>query len=70
MPLLGILQILISLFLVVLILLQGRGAGLGATFGGGGETFRTRRGFEKILFYLTLLFAFAFVLILVAVLAV
>lgn len=61
-------QIFIPLFLILLILLQGRSAGLSAPFGGGGgETFKTRRGVEKILFYLTILTAFLFVLTLIAV---
>lgn len=60
-------QIFISLFLILLILLQGRSAGLSAPFGGGGgETFKTRRGLEKILFYLTIFTAFLFALTLIA----
>ncbi len=58
--LLKIFQLAVSFFLILLILLQGRGVGLSSPFGGGGETFRTRRGFEKILFYLTILGAVLF----------
>ncbi len=62
------LQIFIPVFLILLILLPGRSAGLSVPFGGGGgETFKTRRGVEKILFYLTILTAFLFVLTLIAV---
>jgi len=43
-------QIFLSIFLVVCILLQAQGSGLGAAWGGGGETFHTRRGIEKIVF--------------------
>ena len=35
--------------LVLSILLQNRAEGLGKMFGGGGEVYRTRRGFEKFL---------------------
>ncbi|NCN06562.1 MAG: preprotein translocase subunit SecG [Candidatus Pacebacteria bacterium] len=48
------LQIVISIFLIAAILLQSQGSGLGATWGGGGETYHTRRGLEKVLFYLTM----------------
>jgi len=58
--LLLVIQILTSLALVFLILLQGRGAGLSSAFGGGGETFRTRRGVEKLVFYLTIAAAVIF----------
>ena len=47
-------QIILSLILIGAILLQAQGTGLGTTFGGGGETYHTRRGLEKILFYVTI----------------
>lgn len=40
-------NIIVSLCIVLLILLQGKGAGLGSAWGGGGELFQTRRGVEK-----------------------
>ncbi len=40
-------NIVISVMIIVLILIQGGGAGLGSAWGGGGETFQTRRGLEK-----------------------
>lgn len=58
-----ILQILISLFLVASILLQVRGTGLGSAWGGGGESYRSRRGMEKILFAATILLAAGFLLL-------
>ncbi|OGJ15826.1 MAG: preprotein translocase subunit SecG [Candidatus Pacebacteria bacterium RIFCSPHIGHO2_01_FULL_46_16] len=48
------LQVVVSIFLIGAILLQSQGSGLGAAWGGGGETYHTRRGLEKILFYLTI----------------
>jgi protein translocase SecG subunit len=58
---------IVSLVLVLLILLQGRGAGLGTPFGGGGgEAFKTRRGLEKVVFYLTVFFIFLFALVLIS----
>ncbi len=44
---------LVAVVTIVLILLQGRGGGLGSAWGGGGETFSTRRGVEKFTFSLT-----------------
>jgi len=52
--LLPIIQIAISALLVTAILLQQRGAGLGAAFGGASDVFRTKRGIEKSLFYATI----------------
>lgn len=46
-------EIVASILLVVSILLQNRAEGLGKMFGGGGEVFRTKRGLEKFLSYLT-----------------
>ncbi len=46
--------ITVSILLVASILLQQRGSGLGAAFGGEGNVFRTKRGLEKGLFYATI----------------
>ena len=58
-----IVQIIISVALVVSILLQARGAGLGSVFGGTGTVFKTRRGIDRLLFWLTVSFAVAFCLV-------
>ncbi|MBU0578871.1 preprotein translocase subunit SecG [Patescibacteria group bacterium] len=47
-------QIVLSILIATLILLQAQGTGLGSTWGGGGETYHTKRGLEKVLFYLTI----------------
>lgn len=57
---LNIFQIIISLLLISTILLQQRGVGLGAAFGGEGNIYRTKRGFEKILFISTIILAVLF----------
>ena len=46
---------------VLLILLQQRGASLGAGFGASGELYTTRRGLEKSLFNATVFFVVIFV---------
>jgi preprotein translocase subunit SecG len=48
--------------LVLSILLQQRGASLGAGFGGSGELYTTRRGLDKNLFEATIVLAVIFVL--------
>ena len=47
---------------VLLILLQQRGASLGAGFGASGELYTTRRGLDKSLFNATIVFVTIFVL--------
>lgn len=50
-----------AILTVLLILLQQRGATLGAGFGGSGELYTTRRGLDKSLFSATVIFALIFV---------
>jgi len=51
---LPIIQMVLSVLLVIAILLQQRGSGLGMAFGGGSDVFRTKRGIEKMLHYATI----------------
>lgn len=55
-----------GVLMVVCILLQQRGASLGAGFGSSGELFTTRRGFDKNLFETTIILAVVFVLSILA----
>jgi preprotein translocase subunit SecG len=61
-PLVLLAQILISIALMASVLLQSRGAGLGATFGGDSSVYRSRRGIEKRLFQFTVLLGIVFCL--------
>ena len=56
-------QILVCIVLVVIILLQTKGAGLGGIFGRQVSVFRTRRGMERTLFQLTIILAVIFLII-------
>jgi len=56
----SIIQIVVSILLAVAILLQQRGTGLSATFGGEGNVYRTKRGLEKIIFFATIVLAALF----------
>jgi len=57
---LSIVQIVISALLVACVLMQQRGVGLSATFGGEGNIYRTKRGIEKALFIATIVLAILF----------
>ncbi len=46
--------------LIVVILLQNQGSSLGSGFGGETNSYRSRRGLEKILFYATIVLAVIF----------
>jgi preprotein translocase subunit SecG len=58
-----IIQVILSVFLMVLILLQSRGSGLGSVFGGDASVFQTRRGIELTLFKFTIGVAAAWLLV-------
>lgn len=53
-------QVVLASLLVASILLQARGTGLGAAFGGGGNIYRTKRGAEKKIFQLTIVLSILF----------
>ena len=57
-------QIVVSLLLMVAILMQNKGAGLGGAFGGtGGGVYMTKRGLEKKFFIATIVLAVIFILL-------
>jgi len=62
---LNLAQMLISIVLIGVVLLQTRGGEVGSALGlgGGGGSFRTRRGLEKTLFQLTIVLAIIFLAI-------
>lgn len=53
-------QIFISIALIISILLQNRGSGLSAAFGGDFGGFHTKRGIEKFLFVASSVLGFLF----------
>ncbi len=58
---LSIVTIASAVLMVVAILLQARGASLGAGFGSSGELYTTRRGTDKSLYEATIVLAVIFV---------
>lgn len=62
MDILSIAQLVVSVLLITLILLQERSSGLSGIFGGGeGGFYQTRRGLEKTIFFSTIVLAVVFV---------
>ena len=57
-----------GVLMVILILLQQRGATLGAGFGASGELYTARRGVEKSVFSATIVLAVIFVLSIISML--
>jgi protein translocase SecG subunit len=53
-------QLIVSIALVVLIIIQQRGTALGSGFGGGNEVYSTRRGAQKKIYYATIITATIF----------
>ncbi len=53
-------QAIVAILLVLSILFQNRGSGLGAAFGGDFGGFYTKRGLEKFLLYATVVLALMF----------
>lgn len=60
-PIIALALLLSCIGLIAAVLLQSRGAGLGATFGGESSVYRSRRGVEKRLFQFTIVLAVLFV---------
>ena len=63
-------QIVLAIALILAILLQVRGGGLGGIFGQANTVFRTRRGVEKTLFQITIVLVVLFILVSILVLKV
>lgn len=56
-------QIIVSILIVALVLLQQRGTALGSAFGGGGEGgfYATRRGIQQKLYWTTIILGVIFI---------
>lgn len=60
-PAIRIIQIVLAIVVIFFILLQVRGAGLGSAFGSSsGAVFKTRRGVERLIFNITIVFVILF----------
>lgn len=55
-----VIEMLIAVLLIASVILQQRGSEAGVIFGGGGQTYRSKKGIEKVLFYSTIILASLF----------
>lgn len=64
-PAIRVIQIILCIAVIIFILLQVRGAGLGSAFGGSsaGSVFKTRRGVERLIFNITIVFVVLFAIV-------
>ena len=60
---LNVAQIVLSVALILIILFQVRGGGLGGIFGQADTVYRTKRGMEKTLFQFTIALVVLFVIL-------
>lgn len=67
MEILKIAQFTSAIALIIVILLQNKGAGLSGVFGGNGGVYLTKRGLEKKLFIATIILAIIFLAISLAI---
>ena len=56
-------QIVVAVALILIVLLQVRGGGLGGIFGQADTVYRTKRGVEKTLFQLTIALVIVFIVL-------
>ena len=56
----NLVQIIVSIALIAVILVQAKGSGLGGIFGGDSSIYKTRRGVEKTIFQATIALAVIF----------
>lgn len=57
----NVITIISMVLMTLFILIQSRGASLGAGFGGSSEIYTSRRGMDKTIYQLTVILAFIFV---------
>lgn len=58
----SLIQIIVGVLLILVIIIQQKGSGLGGTFGGDLGFYRTKRGAEKLLFYTTIVLSIILIL--------
>ena len=62
-PFVSLAQIILGILLVLVIIIQQKGSGLGTAFGGDFGFYRTKRGAEKLLFIATIILSAGFILL-------
>jgi preprotein translocase subunit SecG len=64
-----VIQIILAVIITAFILLQAQGSGLGTSWSGGGETYHTRRGVERVIFIMTIVAIVLFAAVSIAAIA-
>jgi preprotein translocase subunit SecG len=59
----NVLQIVVSIVLVLVVLIQAKGSGFGTALGSTSSVFRTRRGIERTLFQSTIILGIVWVFV-------
>jgi preprotein translocase subunit SecG len=57
---LSIIQLITACLLILVVLLQQKGSGMGAAFGGSSNIYSTKRGIDKVLFKATIVVSIIF----------
>lgn len=60
MQFLSIIQLITACLLILVVLLQQKGSGMGAAFGGSSNVYSTKRGIDKVLFKATIVISIIF----------
>lgn len=58
-----IIQVILAILLMIVVLMQQKGSGLGLVFGGDSNFYRSRRGIENLLHWATIVIAAIFCII-------
>ena len=61
-PVISLIQIILGVLLILIIIIQQKGSGLGSAFGADMGFYRSKRGAEKLLFYGTIILSAIFIL--------
>jgi len=63
MSIISIIQSIVAILLIICVMLQQRGTALGSAFGGGdsGGSYSNRRGFEKKIYWATIILGIVFI---------
>ena len=58
----SLIQIILGVLLILVIIIQQKGTGVGTAFGGDLSFYSTKRGAEKVLFYATIVISVVFII--------
>ncbi|OGH87101.1 MAG: preprotein translocase subunit SecG [Candidatus Magasanikbacteria bacterium RIFOXYA1_FULL_40_8] len=56
----SIIQVISAILLIIVVLMQQKGSGLGAAFGGSSNVYSSKRGLDKVLYRATIVFSIVF----------